>query len=671
MGHDSALNFPSGWRLLIRGVRGRLLGSYVILVLVLLVGLSAAFSSMQVLRTHFIHTVNTVDALTETVMRIERRLDAQESTARGYLLTGDPSDVGPYVAAEDALPALTTKAAGLLVADRAGSGLLRTLENNEKAWHAWVAPRLQQPVDRERGSANFVNDMLRERALFAAVNQAEGRLTAYLAAERALDLQGSLKAVDTSGGVFFLVLIITGGFVAVVAWFTVRGIMRPLDQLARAATTIGLGNLSAPIEIGGAVEFARLGANMDWMRRQLDTQRVLSEILGSSLQMESVWAAFAAHARDLVPFDQLVISEIDPAGVLLTTLYVAGPTPGQCLEGSRQVIQEHSLSLLQPSQPFLLQSDISLLLAEPRLRDVETSLDLGLRSQALIPLRSNGRMVGSLGLAGAEVGAYSGEVLGPILALAPLIGAALENARLYASLDDSNRALSTVNQELESFSYSVSHDLRAPLRSISGFSEAILEDYAEALDEDGREYLHHVIGSARDMGRLIDDLLHLSRVARFDIDYQDTDLTAIARTVEENLRITHQDHPVTFVVVDGIMVRGNPQLLTIVLQNLLGNAWKFTRGVPAPRVEVGTADREGAVEYFVRDNGAGFDMAYAHKLFGAFQRLHSAREFEGTGIGLATVQRIISRHGGTVRAEGVVGRGATFFFTLGQAQRRP
>ncbi len=247
----------------------------------------------------------------------------------------------------------------------------------------------------------------------------------------------------------------------------------------------------------------------------------------------------------------------------------------------------------------------------------------------------------------------------------------MENARLYASLDDSNRALNVVNQELESFSYSVSHDLRAPLRSISGFSEAILEDYAEALDDDGKMYLQHVIGSARDMGRLIDDLLHLSRVARFDIEYHEVDLSRIAREVGENLRRSHQDHPVTFVVVDRMMVNGNPQLLAIVLQNLLGNAWKFTRGALAPRIEVGAAPRGGGAEYFVRDNGAGFDMTYAHKLFGSFQRLHSAREFEGTGIGLATVQRIISRHGGAERAEGVVRQGATFYFTLGQAQRRP
>ncbi len=203
--------------------------------------------------------------------------------------------------------------------------------------------------------------MLHEKALFDAVNQSEDQLTAYLTAARAQDLQSSLKAVDTSGGIFFWVLILTGGFVALVAWLTIRGIMRSLDQLVRAATLIGQGDLGVPIEIGGAVEFARLGTHMDWMRRQLDTQRVLSEILGSSLQVDSVWAAFAADVRDLAPFDQLILSELDADGALLTTLYTEGPTADHVQEASRRMLVEDSLSLVQPSQRCLVYPDISLL----------------------------------------------------------------------------------------------------------------------------------------------------------------------------------------------------------------------------------------------------------------------------------------------------------------------
>ena len=361
MGLDSALNFPSGWRLLFRGVRGRLLGSYVVLVLVLLVGLAAAFSSMQVLRTHFTHTVNTVDALSETVSQIEKRLDVQETSIRGYLLTGNDTFRQAFSASSEGLPALQVKAAALLAADSAGAVLLHSLENNARAWQVWAAPRLRQPAARERDSPNFVSDMLHEKALFDAVYRSEDQLTAYLVAARAQDLQSSLKAVDTSGGIFFWVLILTGGFVALVAWLTIRGIMRSFDQLVRAATRIGQGDLGVPIEIGGAVEFARLGTYMDWMRRQLDTQRVLSEILGSSLQVDSVWAAFAADVRDSGPVDQLILSELDADGALLTTLYTEGPTADHVQEASRRMLVEDSLSLVQPNQRCLVHPDISLL----------------------------------------------------------------------------------------------------------------------------------------------------------------------------------------------------------------------------------------------------------------------------------------------------------------------
>jgi light-regulated signal transduction histidine kinase (bacteriophytochrome) len=172
------------------------------------------------------------------------------------------------------------------------------------------------------------------------------------------------------------------------------------------------------------------------------------------------------------------------------------------------------------------------------------------------------------------------------------------------------------------------------------------------------------------MGQLIDDLLHLARVARADVEYEDVDLAALARSVGEELTRAHPDRVVTLSTANGLIVRGNTRLLRIVLQNLLGNAWKFTRAVAEARIEVGTTRHDGRDAYFVRDNGAGFDMAYAHKLFGAFQRLHSVSEFEGTGIGLATVQRIIHRHGGQVWAEGAVGQGATLYFTVAQGQRR-
>jgi two-component system NtrC family sensor kinase len=217
------------------------------------------------------------------------------------------------------------------------------------------------------------------------------------------------------------------------------------------------------------------------------------------------------------------------------------------------------------------------------------------------------------------------------------------------------------NEELESFSYSVAHDLRAPLRSVGGFSQALLEDYGDKLDAEGRQYLRHLHESAQHMTLLIDDLLALSRVTRSEFRRELVDLSLIARAVAARFAQANPAHPVDLVVADGLIAEGDDRLMTIVFENLLGNAWKFTGRCHAARIEVGVTDDR---VYFVRDNGAGFDMLYASKLFGVFQRLHSAKEFEGTGIGLATVQRVVRRHGGRIWAEGAVGRGATFFFTL-------
>lgn len=226
--------------------------------------------------------------------------------------------------------------------------------------------------------------------------------------------------------------------------------------------------------------------------------------------------------------------------------------------------------------------------------------------------------------------------------------------------------LARANQELEAFSYSVAHDLRAPLRSIDGFSQMLLEDYADKLDAEGKGYLQQVRGSAQQMGRLIDDLLMLSRVTRSELRHKRVDLTALARSVLARLQKNEPERRAELVVSDGLVADGDAGLLGIVLENLLGNAWKFTGRCPMARIEFGARHEQGRPVFFVRDNGAGFDMAYADKLFGVFQRLHSAAEFEGTGIGLATVQRIIQRHGGRVWVEGEVGRGATFFFTLNE-----
>jgi light-regulated signal transduction histidine kinase (bacteriophytochrome) len=223
--------------------------------------------------------------------------------------------------------------------------------------------------------------------------------------------------------------------------------------------------------------------------------------------------------------------------------------------------------------------------------------------------------------------------------------------------------LESINKELEAFAYSVSHDLRAPLRSIRGFSEVLLERYAKDLDSAGQEFLNRICASSAQMDCLIDDLLKLSRVSRSDLRRQTVDLSAIVSASWEELSRAEPDRKVEMRIDPGLRAVGDERLLRIVIDNLLRNARKFTGKKADPQVHFG---QNSQGEFFVRDNGAGFDMKYASKLFGVFQRLHSPTEFRGTGVGLATVQRIINKHGGRVWAEAATDQGATFYFTLPQ-----
>jgi light-regulated signal transduction histidine kinase (bacteriophytochrome) len=226
------------------------------------------------------------------------------------------------------------------------------------------------------------------------------------------------------------------------------------------------------------------------------------------------------------------------------------------------------------------------------------------------------------------------------------------------------KELEQANKELEAFSYSVSHDLRAPLRSIDGFSQALLEDYEDKLEAEGKDYLRRVRAASQRMSQLIDDMLNLSRITRAEMRSENVNLSALAEAIAAEIQEAQPERQVEFVIGKDISAQGDPHLLRVVLENLLSNAWRFTSKHPRARIEFGATQQEGKPVYFMRDDGAGFDMAYVDKLFVPFQRLHTETEFPGTGIGMATVQRIIRRHGGSIWAKGEVEKGATFYFTL-------
>ena len=238
------------------------------------------------------------------------------------------------------------------------------------------------------------------------------------------------------------------------------------------------------------------------------------------------------------------------------------------------------------------------------------------------------------------------------------------NDELEMRVRERTAELEASTRELDAFAYSVSHDLRAPLRSVEGFSQILLEDYGDALAEEARHHLGRIQANVARMAQMIDDLLNLSRATRRELRRAPTDISALAHEVATELRDVDPDRVVDLVIPDGLVVQGDPHLIRLVLQNLLGNAWKFTVHRTDAEISLFREQHDGVDVFAVRDNGAGFDMRYAHKLFDPFQRLHSATDFEGTGIGLAIVHRIVTRHGGQICAESAPGEGATFRFSL-------
>jgi signal transduction histidine kinase/HAMP domain-containing protein len=491
-------------------------------------------------------------------------------------------------------------------------------------------------------------------------------------------------------------------------------ILRPITALVKAAGQIAAGDLGVRAGLSHRRgELGQLARAFDDMAQALATRQVDALRAEAALQRaverlelmhkidraliaeespEAIAGAALPPLRELLGVPRAIVNLFDLAAGEVEWLAAAGRRRVRLGPGVRYSIRlMGDVEALQRGEPQII--DVHALPPSP---EVDALLASGVQVYMVVPMIVGDELIGGLSFGGAP-GPFPAEQVSIAQEAAMQFAIAIAQARLHERVkrqaEDLERRvhertqelstaqtalkhtnselmqltamLHTANQELEAFSYSVSHDLRSPLQSINTFSQILLEDYGDTLDAQGQDYLQRIQRAARRMAELIDAFLQLARIARVELARTPLDLTALARMITAELRRHEPGRAIEFVVTEGLTASADERLLGVVLENLLGNAWKFTAKRDQARIEVGSVTQpDGELVFFVRDNGAGFDMTDAPRLFGAFERLHPMSDFPGTGIGLATVQRIIRRHGGRIWAEGAVGQGATFYFTL-------
>jgi PAS domain S-box-containing protein len=433
-----------------------------------------------------------------------------------------------------------------------------------------------------------------------------------------------------------------------------------------------------PIKMVGTVqditEQYRAALALQRYTQRLQTMREIDRAILAAQSPDAVAGAALPRLRHLVPCQRASVVLFDQKNNTCQVIAVDADREFGLPLGTVLPIEQVIPPMMRLQGGVHVVDDLSATPKRPQAAD--RMLAEGTRSLLSAAMIVEGNWIGALTLFSARVAAFDTEHRDIAGEVADQLAIATHNVRLEQELAhyageleqrvrERTAQIEAANHELESFSYSVSHDLRAPLRAISGFAAALVEDFRSALSDTARQYLDRIQAGTQRMNQLVDDLLKLSRVTRKAMTHESVDLAALARGVISDLQKVEPDRLVEVVISDQIQARGDSGLLGLALENLLGNAWKFTSNQPRARIEFSVLRTAGGQQiYYVRDDGAGFETAYAEKMFGPFQRFHSASEFPGTGIGLATVQRVIRRHGGWIWAESAVNRGATFYFTL-------
>ena len=465
-----------------------------------------------------------------------------------------------------------------------------------------------------------------------------------------VDLQ---KSNNTTMGLSAFIFIVTLS----IGFFIMRSISKPIAQLTKATEDIGKGNFDTRIDVESKDEFGvlsrafnQMASDMEQYTEHLDA--LVKERTLALSESEEKFEGIASTAKDAIIL-------IDNDGKIEYWNDAARNIFGY---SDQEMIQEDVNLILAPGKYHDAYREVfarSKMTGEGHATGKTLELEAKRKDGTVFPIELS---VSALKLKGKW------HSIGILRDITKRKEAEEKINKLNKDLQRQAIELTAINKELEAFSYSVSHDLRAPLRTIDGFSQALLEDYADKFGDEGKDYLMRVRAATQRMAQLIDDMLNLSRLTRSEMNLEKVDLSAIVKSIGDELHATQPERKVEFVIAQGITAKGDARLLRVALSNLLRNAWKFTGKKSNPKIEFGVAQIDGENSYFIADNGAGFDMEYANKLFGAFQRLHGIEEFPGTGIGLATVQRIIHRHGGKVWAKAEIDKGATFYFTLGSIQ---